>query len=278
MVKHYLPNTLNETLDLLNQNNLTIIAGGTDLMVQRKRWANTKREFESTINIVNLKELNYIKKQDNHIAIGSTTHLTQILESELTPDLLKKAIREIASPAIRNMATIAGNIVNASPAGDTLPILYTLDALIKIIDINEEVTLPIESVILGPRKTVLKSNQIIKEILIPINHFTKTAFIKVGGRKADAISKLNFTAAIKQENEMITDIRFTFGAVGPTMVRIKEIEKSLVHQSVEEIKNKIPSILFAYSDYIKPIDDQRSNKEYRKQVSLNLLEAFLNDL
>ncbi len=278
MVKHYLPNTLKETLELLNQNNLTIIAGGTDLMVQRKRWANTKREFESTINIVNLKELNYIKKQDNHIAIGSTTHLSQILESELTPDLLKKAIREVASPAIRNMATIAGNIVNASPAGDTLPILYTLDALIKIIDINEEVTLPIESVILGPRKTVLKDNQIIKEILIPINTFTKTAFVKVGGRKADAISKLNFTAAIKQENEIITDIRFTFGAVGPTMVRIKEIEKSLVHQSVEEIKNKIPSILFAYSDYIKPIDDQRSNKEYRKQVSLNLLEDFLNDL
>lgn len=278
MVKHYLPKSLEETLELLDQNELKIIAGGTDLMVQRKRWANTKPNFESTINIVNVKELDYIKAKHNAIAIGSTTHLSEILKSDLTPDLLKKAISEVASPAIRNMATIAGNIVNASPAGDTLPILYTLDAKIKIIDLHDEIILPIESVILGPRKTILKNNQIIKEIIIPNSTFTKTSFKKVGGRKADAISKLNFTAAINVEENIVKDIRFTFGAVGPTMIRIKEIEQSLINQPVLEIKNKVPSIVFAYTDYIKPIDDQRSNKEYRKQVSLNLLEDFLNNL
>lgn len=278
MVKHYLPTTLKETLNLLHNNELEIIAGGTDLMVQRRTWANTKPEFKNTINIINLNELKYIKEEGNNIIIGSATSLSDILSSKLTPELLKKSIYEIASPALRNIATIAGNIGNASPAGDTLPILYLLNAQVKIIDLHTELILPIEEVILGPRKTILKKNQLIKEIVIPNPTFTKSTFVKVGGRKADAISKLSFTAGAIIEDNTVKDIRFAFGAVGPTVVRIKELEKRMINNSLTDISDNIQNILDDYSKVIKPIDDQRSNKEYRKQVSLNLLKDFLNNL
>lgn len=278
MVKHYIPETLKEALELLSHNDKEIIAGGTDLMVQRRTWADTSPSFKSTINIMNIKELDYIKETNTDIIIGSTTSLTDVLKSEVTPKLLKKTIEEIASPALRNVATIAGNIGNASPAGDTLPILYVLDASIRIINIECERTLPIEEVILGPRKTVLEPNEIIKEIIIPKDNFTSTTFTKVGGRKADAISKLSFTGAVTKQNGFIEDVRIAFGAVGPTIVRRKEIENHVIGKTSEEVKEIIPQLLKEYEPFIRPIDDQRSNKIYRKKVSLNLLKEFLNNL
>ena len=275
MVKHYIPTTLEEALELLDYNHLEIIAGGTDLMVQRRTWANTLPKFKDTINIFNLQELNYIVNEDKFIRIGATTPMSDILTSGFTPELLRKAIYEVASPALRNLATIAGNIGNASPAGDTLPILYTLNAGIKIISKNNERIVPIKEVIIGPRKTILKPNELIAEIIIPKSSFTKTQFTKVGGRKADAISKVSFTAAVHVENNIITDIRFAFGAVGPTVVRNEKLEQKLINKTTKELHDFIPEIIDDYSEIITPIDDQRSNKEYRKQVALNMLLDFL---
>lgn len=275
MVKHFIPNTLKETLELLDKNQLEIIAGGTDLMVQRRAWANTSPHFKNTINIINLNELKYIKEDNGVLQIGSTTSLTDVLQSEFTPEILKKAIEEIASPALRNIATIAGNIGNASPAGDTIPILYLLDAEVVITSLNNERVIPVENVILGPRKTILQPNEIITEIRIPDSTFTNIKFVKVGGRKADAISKLSFTAASFVENDMVKDIRFAFGAVGPTIIRDRNIEAQLQMKSKEEIIKVLPKILEEYSELITPIDDQRSNKKYRKHVALRLLKDYI---
>ena len=96
MVKHVIPNTLEEVLRLLNEDHYEIISGGTDLMVQRRKWADTPPEFKNTINIFNINELNYIRKHEDHLHIGATTPMSDILVSELTPKLLKDAIYEIA--------------------------------------------------------------------------------------------------------------------------------------------------------------------------------------
>lgn len=278
MVTHYIPKTLIETLDILNDHTAKIIAGGTDLMVQKRGWANTAPNFDSTVNIIHLKELDYIREESESIHIGSTTSLTDILISSLTPPLLKDAIKEIASPAIRNMATIAGNIGNASPAGDTLPILYVLDAKVHIISKHVNRILNISDVILGPRKTVLNKEDIIKEIIIPKASFTHTEFKKVGGRKADAISKLSFTGAVSMQDDIITDFRVAFGAVGPTMVRVKELEQGIIGKTTHDVQKELTQIIDLYDPFITPIDDQRSNQEYRKKVSLNLLRDFIQSL
>ena len=278
MVRHFIPSSLEEALKILDKEKVEIIAGGTDLMVQRKRWADMVPDFEQTINIINIPELSFIEAKDGKLHIGATTSMTDIMEHPKTPQLLKDAIYDIASPALRNMATIAGNIGNASPAGDTLPILYVMNAKLVLQSLIATRTVPINEVITGPRKTILKPNELIKEIIIPLTDFTTSSFVKVGGRKADAISKVSFTGAVALEGEIVQDIRIAFGAVGPTVIRDKEIETKMIEMNVNQIKDNLDVVLDSYGEIISPIDDQRSNKEYRKHVALNLLMDFLLNL
>ena len=278
-MKNIIPKTLNEALILLNEGDYQILAGGTDLMIQNRNWSNTLPSFKNDILLVfNLEELRYIKQKDNYIHIGALTTLEEIKNNKLTPDLLVEAISIMASPAIRNMATIGGNIGNASPAGDSLPVLYVLNAIVILESFEKTRELPIKDFILAPGKKSLQKNEIIKEIKIPTNKFTVTSFDKVGGRKADAISKISFAGVAKVKNNTIIDFRVAFGAVGPTVVRIEKIEPDVIGLTVKEVKHNIDTILAKYANYIRPIDDQRSNKEYRKTVALNILRRFILSL
>ncbi|MCD6482133.1 MAG: FAD binding domain-containing protein [Candidatus Izimaplasma sp.] len=278
-MKNITAKTLQEALQLLNSGNYKVLAGGTDLMVQNRAWSNTLPKFKEDILLIsNLNELKYIHQEDGYIHIGSLMTLEELKHHELTPKLLVEALEIMASPAIRNMATIGGNIGNASPAGDSLPVLYVLNALVILQSINSIREIPIEEFILGPGKKELLKDEMITEIKIPINNFTKYSFKKVGGRKADAISKVSFAGATKIKNNLIQDFRVSFGAVGPTVVRKYNIENNIVGTSIADIKLNIQDILNQYSEFVRPIDDQRSNKEYRKKVAINLLEEFILNL
>ncbi|PKK98176.1 MAG: molybdopterin dehydrogenase [Tenericutes bacterium HGW-Tenericutes-2] len=279
MVKQVIPKSLNEAVDYLYDGSYRVIAGGTDLMVQKRNTAETPPQFgENLLFAFNLDELKHVNKNERCVRIGSMTSMESILHQNDVPSLLKEVIQDIGSPAIRNLATLAGNIGNASPAGDSLVPLYLLDAQIVLISKNQFRHLPIEKLILGPRKTGINNDEIIKEITIPIQDFTKTQWTKVGGRQADAISKVSFLGAVKIENEMIVDFRIAFGAVYKTVIRSRDIEKDYKNISVSELKERRIEISKRYEDLILPIDDQRSNKEYRKKVALNLLNDFIINL
>lgn len=278
MVKHYLPTTLEDTLNILATEDVEILAGGTDLMVQRRKWANTKPRFASTINIINVSELRYIQSDGIHLTIGATTRYSDLLGHPDVPELFQQCIELIASPALRNIATIAGNIGNASPAGDTLPVLYLYDAMVELQSKNQTRHVPIQDVIQGPRKTTIMKHELITAILIPLHPFTFVQFDKVGGRKADAISKLSLATAVQLDGDTIIDIRFAFGAVGPVVVRSRELEEQLIGQSRLELEPLIPSIVTTIKSLISPIDDQRSNKHYRMQVAINLVTDILRNL
>lgn len=278
MVKHVLPTSLQEALELLQQTNYEIIAGGTDLMVQRRSWANTPPRFERTMNIMHITELQQISVVDQQLHIGSTVCLSDVLDYPDTPELLKQAIRDIASPALRNLATIAGNIGNASPAGDTLPILYALNAIVELQRLGSVRQAPIKDIITGPRKTTIEPDELITKIILPLDPFTKTVFVKVGGRKADAISKVSFTGAVRIHDDVVEDIRICFGAVAPVVVRNTNIEAQMIHQKISTLQSQLDLIVSGYMKFIQPIDDQRSNKQYRKTVAINLLKDFIANL
>jgi len=275
-VKNLIPKTYLETLELLSSGDYRLLAGGTDLMIQRRSWSNMLPKFrKSTLLIFNLQEMKYMFEEDYFLHIGAGTSLEDIKDNDLTPELLVEAINIMASPAIRNMATLGGNIGNASPAGDSLPVLYVLNALIVLESIEAIREVPISDFIVGPGRKSIKSNEIIKEIRIPIKQFTQTKFEKVGGRKADAISKISFAGAVEINNNIIQDFRVSFGAVGPTVVRKKSLENEIIGQTLAEAKLDVENILKSYEPFITPINDQRSNKEYRKEVALNILESFI---
>ena len=133
MVKAVIAKTLNQALECLANDDYQLVAGGTDMLIQNRSHTGMSIGFVKNIIYINpIKELEYIREDNKNIYIGATTRLENILKHDLTPRILKDIIHEMASPGIRHTATLAGNIANASPAGDTLVGLYVLDASVKI--------------------------------------------------------------------------------------------------------------------------------------------------
>jgi len=276
MVRHIIPTSLNEALTYLSEGTFKIMAGGTDLMIQKRSSAGLPPKIgQDVLYLFNLAELRYIKTEANYFKIGAMTPLEDVYHHPATPQLLKQVIYEMASPGIRHMATIAGNIGNASPAGDSLVALYVLDALVKLASTSGTRLVPISDVIIGVRKTIIRPDELISEILIPINQFDVIVWRKVGGRRADAISKVSFAALIKKQNDIISDMRIAFGAVSTTVIRNRQIEVEMQGFSQQDLIAKLPDILKKYGEIINPIDDQRSSAKYRHGVAINMVRHLI---
>ncbi|TCK97755.1 CO/xanthine dehydrogenase FAD-binding subunit [Natranaerovirga hydrolytica] len=278
MVETYYPKTLSEALTIRNEKKTVLYTGGTDIMVRRKNATGLLPKFESDVLFLgHLKELQRIEVKENTLIIGAGVTYAQLLSHSKVPEVLKKAIKEIASKAIRNIGTLVGNIANASPAGDTLPVLYNYNAWLNIQSKKESQKVPINEWITGPGKTELKDNEMIVSVEMPLEDFNYVYYKKVGARKADAISKLSFVGLANIENNTIKDLRIAFGAVAPTVVRREEVEDVIRSRKLDQVKDLLETIEKLYSNHIKPIDDQRSSAKYRKEVSLRLLNDFLNN-
>lgn len=278
MVGYYPVSILEALKNMKKYKPMVILSGGTDIMVCGK-----KAENISFLNRV--KELREINEKDGVLSIGAECTYEEMLNENKVPEILKKAIKQIASPAIRNSGTLSGNICNASPAGDSLPVLYALSAVVvsQYLNYNGEIItekIPIEEFILGIRKIALKEEAIVTSIEIPTknySHLSKIYYEKVGARKSEAISKLSFIGILKTKDKRVVDVRIAFGSVNIKTVRRPEIENKMIGLTLREIDNKKQEFIDEYSEFIKPIDDQRSTAVYRKKVCLNLLREFLTE-
>lgn len=276
-VEGYLPKSINAALQILNSENVIVYAGGTDLMVRYKNETSLLPKFDKNILYIGqIDELKKVYENNEEIVIGAGCTLASLLRNEHVPEILKKSIRGAASPAIRNMGTIGGNICNASPAGDTLPVLYSLNSRCNVISEGLERTINIEDFIYGPRRTALKKNEILKSITISKENFNIVHYEKVGARKASAISKLSFAGLCNVENGRVQDLRMSFGAVGATVVRLKEAETLIIGKEINTLDKFIKEAIEIYDKNINPIDDQRSTAQYRKIVVMNLIKYFFN--
>lgn len=279
MVEIYKPKTLKEVLQILDKEQVVIFAGGTDLMVKRKQWSGMTPKFEKPIVfIADIHELKKIQKSEDKLIIGSAVTYTELIESIVIPEYMKSIFRQVASPAIRNMGTIGGNIGNSSPVGDTLPLLYALEAKLNLQAETSTRQIDIKDFILGPGVNDLKEGELITSIEIPLKDFSITDYHKVGTRKSTALAKLSFLGIAEIKDNKIHDIRISFGAVAPTIVKSKEIENKVITKSLngEQIDND--ELIKLYDKLIIPIDDQRSTRDYRKTVCLNLLNSFLEEI
>lgn len=277
MIHYFVPSSLKEALKILNENDCYIFAGGTDLMVQKHLSSGLLPNFDKDVLfIMKINELNYIEKDnEGNIYIGATTRYNEIEASSLIPEIYKTVIKEIASPNIRNMATLAGNIGNASPAGDSLLPLILNDAEVVLSSISGERIIKVQDFILGVKKLDRKQNEIIKEIVIKpqeLNYFYR----KVGSRKAESITKVSFLGGYKIEKNRLVDFRVAFGSVSTKVVRNQEVENKYINKELKDID--IDSVVNDYTNLVTPITDQRSNREYRHKVAMNLLKKFLKEI
>jgi len=280
MVKTYRPLTLREALEIRNQTRTVLLAGGSDLMVRQRVWSGAVPEFSDPVLLIgHLKELQGISLTGNLLQIGAACTLAQIINDPGVPAYLKLPLSQMASPAIRNFASIGGNICNSSPAGDTLPLLYALDAWLTIQSKEAARSVAIADFITGPGQNSLQSDEILSQITVTLPGCSRYSYLKVGARQAMCISKLSFFGladTLADENDrLIHDIRIAFGAVAPTVIRSPEAEALLKGSRCSQVSQLRENVLASYARLLSPLDDLRSTKKYRRTVALSLLDNFL---
>ncbi|RLE17202.1 MAG: molybdopterin dehydrogenase [Acidobacteria bacterium] len=276
MVKTYHPETLTEALKIRNETHALPYAGGTDLMVRYRQGPGLVPAFDREVMFIgHLPELTKLQEKNGEFAIGACVPYREIIHHRHTPEILRKACSLIGAPAVQNLGTMGGNICNASPAGDTLPPLAILDTHLTLQSVSGERQVSLLSFFTGPGKTILRDDELLIGIHFRLPHFTAEGYRKVGTRKANALSKVAFAAFMLKEKDMLADIRIALGAVAPTVVRSRELENRLIGQPLTDLANLMPDLLESYGTLIQPITDQRSDANYRKTVSLNLIENFV---
>src|SRR5258705_7599290 len=249
-------------------------AGGTDLMVLLESG---KLPHKNYLNIWNLSELRGIEISNEHVTLGALTTYTEVQANPILREefpMLCQAASETGGLAIQNRGTLGGNIANASPAADSPPALLAYDAEIELVSSQSSRWLPYSGFHTGYKEMQIQQNELLTRIRLPRNtrncvHY----FRKVGTRKAQAISKVCFSALGRVENNQIVDLRIVLGSVAPIVLRCVETEATLYGRTIDE--TTITTGRESLMKEISPIDDIRSTATYRLNVSANLLRDFL---
>lgn len=278
--KYAAPQSLDEALGILQQGEVTILAGGTDLMPQTKAG---RIAFKSTLmNIGRVAGLSGITLDGDWLRIGATTTITAILNDPLVKrhaPVLAEACDHFASDQIRNAGTLGGNINNASPAGDTLVPLIVLDAEVELASKpNGSVAtrrMPLAEFFTGPGRTKRAANELLTAVRIPLpkpGHVAR--FYKFGTRPALDISTISIGIAGIKRDGALTDTRVAFGAVAPTPVRAPRTEAALEGRRLDA--EAIEAAATAARDEVNPIDDVRASAWYRKELIHNMTRRMLD--
>lgn len=277
MVEALRPPRLEEALNWLREKRALPLAGGTDLMVHYKNYSGTESLIDRPVLFTDaIEELRMVEDCGDSVKIGAACLLSELENHKLIPPLLRQAISQIAAPALRNRATLAGNVCNASPAGDSLPPLYLYDSQVVLASTSGTRTIPLVDFIIGPGKTIRTDDELLTHILLSKSGNEKTYYRKVGTRAANALSKLTIAGYARLENNLIMDLRLAFGAVAPVVVRERAVEIMFIGKSIDQVDRE--EFREAYAPHIKPINDQRSTALYRKEVALNLAGDFVRKM
>jgi CO/xanthine dehydrogenase FAD-binding subunit len=276
------PGTLDAVLQILaaSPDRYTPIAGGTELMVALGAG---RLQPKKLISLWNLNELRFIEVTPDALVIGAGTTFTDIrkhpvIASEFS--ILAQAASWTGSIANQNRGTLGGNIVNASPAADSPPVLLAYDATVTLISARGSRTIPYNDFHLAYKETALEPDELLHSITLLRNlKGYKTYIRKVGTRNAQAISKVALAglALVAEGNQRIVqDIRIGAASLREYPARLTATEKTLLHQTITPAT--IASARAAILTEARPIDDIRSTAKYRATVAANLLEEFLRSL
>src|SRR4030042_1949157 len=268
--EYFEPSSVNEAISLLAKykKEAKVLAGGTDLTVNLKH--NILRP-NYIINIGSIPDLNYIDfDHGKGLRIGALTTMRALIEStELrkTCPVIPQAASQLGNPAIRDVATLGGNLCNASPAADSAPVLIGLSAKVKIVGPDGVGLIPLEDFFSGPHSNVLKVGEILTEVQVPLPPAnTKGVYLKYGARGvADlAIVGVAIVADIEAKNKVCNDIKIVLGSVAPTPRRAKKAEESIKGQVIT--KALIDESAQIAANEARPITDNRSSAGYRKTL------------
>jgi CO/xanthine dehydrogenase FAD-binding subunit len=268
--------SIGEALQILAQAGpgTKVLAGGTDLLVQMKEG--TVRP-DCLLDIGGLDELRGIRQDGEYLWIGPLSTHQEISHSPLVREhgpALARGAGMVGSPQIRHRGTIGGNLVNASPAADTLPPLVVLEAEVEVRSTEGSRWLPVTSFFQGPGQTVLRPDELVCGLRIPrrIGH-VNSRYEKFGTRHALSIAVASVAAAAIRKGDRLSQVRIALGSVSPTVIRAAAAEQILS----DEVFNPglIARAAASAGEACCPIDDVRGSAWYRRQLVAALLERIL---
>jgi CO/xanthine dehydrogenase FAD-binding subunit len=270
------PTSLDAVLQILadSPDRYTPIAGGTELMVG---LAAGRLRAKKLISLWSLEELRFIEATSDAIVIGAGTTFTDIrkhpvIASEFS--ILSEAASWTGSVANQNRGTLGGNIVNASPAADSPPVLLAYDADLTLISTRGSRTLPYRDFHLAYKETALEPDELLHSITISRNlKGYKTYIRKVGPRNAQAIAKVAIAGLARMNKGHVEDIRLGAASLREYPARLTKTEQSLIGKTIA--LGTVAAARTAILSEVRPIDDIRSTAKYRATVAANLLEEFL---
>lgn len=274
------PADLAAALDYRARTGAAPYAGGTDLMPGHRRWLGLRPNLpERVMFIGHLPELTGLQADGDELVIGAARTLADLEADPLVPELFRQVIAAMAAPGVRNLATLGGNICNASPAGDTLPYLHALEARLVLSRPGGERLVPIDQFITGPGQTDLAADELLTAVRLPLTRFNRTFHHKVAARRANALSKASMVGLARLEEGDLADLRLAWGAVGPRVVRSPDWEAEL-RQAWQGgwSEAALDKSLADLAGLVEPIDDQRSTADYRRRVVVRLSRYFLESI
>ena len=274
----YVPQTLDEALEIRGRERVEPVAGGTDLMVRHRPAAPVPVRFESPpLFLGHLRELRGVYAADDAWTIGAATTLAELDAHPGCDPAVRELLRWFASPAIRNAATVGGNICNASPAADLVPWLLAREATARLRSPNAERSVRVADFVTGPRSTALRPDELLVELRVPVRPAGGLWFYrKVAPRRSNALSKLSvYAEAERAADGSVGRFVLALGAVAPIVVRSPDAEAMLAGCGPDEIRARLPEIVERYRALLRPIDDQRSTSAYRSRTSLRLVRHVI---
>ena len=269
------PHTLDEALALRASHPEAMpLAGGTDVMVYLEAGVIDPPRFLNLWRVAALRGIS--ETGDGGLRIGALTTHTDLVRSEaarrVAPSLVE-ACSTVGAVQIQNRGTLGGNIVNASPAGDTLPVLLALDAVFELRSLHRGVRqVPAASFWRGYRKMDLAPDELLTAVHLPAaSAGDHTHFRKVGTRLAQAISKVVLGARVRFERGVVTEARVAFGSVAPVPQRCPTVEAALTGRRAGALADAADAV----ARDIAPIDDIRSTADYRREIAARVLRSWL---
>ena len=269
MSRYAKPTSLDEALTLLGDASWRMLAGGTDFYPAQGARPLT----DNILDLNGLDALRGIAETATHIVIGARTTWSDLLRHPLPPafDALKQAAREVGSVQIQNMASVAGNLCNASPAADGVPPLMVLDAAVELRSVRGSRVLPLGEFILGNRKTALMSNELVTAIRVPKSSAQgSSAFVKLGARRYLVISIAMAAARIELAGDgSIASAAIAVGSCSAVAQRLAGLESALV--GLKPGADLDRAVAGADLAALTPIDDVRGTAEYRRAAAREIV-------
>ncbi|MBZ9990312.1 xanthine dehydrogenase family protein subunit M [Mesorhizobium sp. BH1-1-5] len=268
MIRYAKPTTVDEALALLGEDRWRILAGGTDFYPAQ----GAKPFRDNILDINGLAGLRGIAETDEHWRIGARTTWTDVVRHSLPAafDALKASAREVGSVQIQNVASVAGNLCNASPAADGVPALLALDADVELRSAKAIRHLPLGAFILGNRRTALQAGEMVTAIRVPKRSTAgNSAFVKLGARRYLVISIAMAAARLVVENGVVAEAAIAVGSCSAVARRLAGVEAALRGQPATPAL--ADAVLPAPMDELSPIADVRGSAEYRQDAAREIV-------